>query len=92
MFLAAILTSSILGIYIKSEHAKATAITWALLIGIIVLLAKGISFYLIIVPIVYLIGLGVFSLANYWEESVFLRLMALLFGAILIFASFGGLK
>ena len=90
MLLSIILTSSILTLYIKSEHAKATALTWAMIITIIILVAKGITVDLIIVPIIYLIGWGIFTLATYLEESIFLRVITLIFGATLIFASFVG--
>ena len=92
MLLSVILTFSIVGIYRKSEHAKATALIWAILIGMLVLFGRGVSYYLLLVPVVYLIGWGIFSLATYLEESVFLRLLVLLFGAVVIFSSFGGFK
>ena len=87
MFLAIILTFSIVGIYMKTEHIKATSLVWAILVGIIVLMHTGISIYLFRAPVVFMFGWGIFSLATYFEESLFLRLLVLLFGMFLIFGS-----
>jgi len=88
MFLSMILTFSVVGIYTKTENEKVAALVWAILIGVIILLAKGISLYLLIVPFVFMLGWGIFSLATYFEESIFLRLLVLLCGMFIIFGSF----
>ncbi|CAA6810888.1 MAG: Unknown protein [uncultured Sulfurovum sp.] len=85
-----ILTLSIVGVYMKTEHVVATASVWAILMGIIALMAKGISLYLFVVPVVFVIGWGIFSLATYFEESIFLRVMVLVFAMFMVFKSFGG--
>ena len=89
MFLSMILTFSVVNIYTKTENEKVASLVWAILIGVIILLAKGISLYLLIVPFVFMLGWGIFSLATYFEESIFLRLLVLLCGMFIIFGSFG---
>jgi hypothetical protein len=82
-----ILTFSITGIYIKSENIMVTVLVWVTLLGIIILMNTGISLYLFRIPIVFLLGWGIFSLITYFEESIFWRLLFLLFGMFLIFGS-----
>ena len=93
MFLSVILTFSIVGIYMKTENIMATNLVWAILLGIIILVNTGFSMYLFRVPLVFLLGWGIFSLATYFEESIFLRLLVLVFGMLFIFGSLNnGLK
>lgn len=93
MLLSLILTSSIIGIYMKTENIMATNLVWAILLGIIILINTGFSMYLFRVPLVFVLGWGIFSLATYFENNVLLRLLVLVFGMLLIFGSLNnGLK
>ena len=83
-----ILTFSVVGIYMKTEHIMATILVWATLLGSIILINTGMSSYLFRVPLVFVLGWGIFSLATYFEESLFLRLLVLVFGMFVIFGSF----
>lgn len=88
--LSMIFTFSIISIYIKTEHIKATALLWSLMFGVIILLSQGLSLGLILVPIVYFIGLGLFKLVEYFEDTILARLFALVFAMFIIYFSFGG--
>lgn len=70
----------VMTIHFKTENVKGVAITWGLLNAIIVI-AFGVW---ILAPVVfvggYLVAWMVFSLSNYLEESILLRLIVLVLG------------
>jgi len=84
-FLVIMLLFTIMSIHFKTEEVKYTAVTWGIIFA---LLCLGEGFIGMIVGGVTAaaVAFGVFSLANYLEESIFLRLIVLLIGmALMIF-------
>jgi len=89
MFLSVIFVFVIIGIYMKTEHSIASASLWAIFIAIFAFSYHGIGYQLIVVPISFFLGWGLFSLASYWEDSIFLRLFALVLSMFAMLVTFG---
>ncbi len=83
---------SVFGVYKATENALASAGAWGVMMGILALFSSGISLKLLSVLLSFLVAWGVFSLANYLEESIFLRLLVLVFGMFTMLASLGVIK
>jgi len=87
-----LLLFSVFEVYKKTENALASAAIWAVVTGILALFSAGISLKLFSVLLSFFVAWGTFSLGNYLEESVFLRLFVLIFGMIFMLISLGIIK
>jgi len=89
MLFTIFLLFSVFGVYKKTGNAFVSASIWGVIMGILFISISGISLKLLSVLLSFLIALGTFSLANYFEETIFLRLFILLFGIFATFISLG---
>ena len=71
----------ILTIHFKTDNVKEISIAWGVIYSIPFFLMKETWFIAPFVGVVaFAVAWSVFSLANYFEESIFLRVMVLMFG------------
>ena len=74
------LMMSIMVIHFKTENVKEISITWGIIYAILFLVAGE----WILAPFIglsaFAVAWSIFSLANYFEESIFLRVMVLVIG------------
>ena len=73
----------ILTIHFKTDNVKEISIAWGVIYSIPFFLMEGGWFFAPFIGLVaFVVAYSVFSLANYFEESIFLRTMVLVFGMI----------
>ena len=70
----------IMTIHFKTSNVKEVSITWGIVFFILLIISSGKILISVLGGIsAYVVAWSVFSLANYFEESIFLRLFVLVF-------------
>jgi len=70
----------IMTIHFKTSNVKEISITWGLVCFVIIAFSGHIGVALLLGLSGYVVAWSIFSLANYLEESIFLRVFVLVFG------------
>jgi len=70
----------IMAIHFKTSNVKEISITWGLMCFAIIVWLGQIGVAVLSGLSGYVVAWGIFSLANYLEESIFLRIFVLVFG------------
>ena len=82
--LQVIVIFSVIGIYTKTESVLPSAVAMGLVIFLLKLLSLAWWQAILLGVIALAVAYGMFRLAEHFEESIFMRLLAFVFGAMIL--------